>query len=77
MLVVPITGKISWSNPPFVTIGIVLINCCVLFFLQANEDNLYNEAEEYYFASGLMETEVPLYIKYLVEAGEVAFGDAV
>ena len=71
MLVVPITGKISWSNPPFVTIGIVLINCCVLFFLQANDNNLYNEAEEYYFASGLVKIEVPLYIKYLVEAGEV------
>jgi len=27
MLIIPLTEKISWRNPPIVTIGIILLNC--------------------------------------------------
>jgi len=64
MLIIPLTGKISWRNPPAVTICIILINCLVFFFFQSGEKELFYEAKEYYFESELAEIEVPRYIEY-------------
>ncbi|MBW2607732.1 MAG: rhomboid family intramembrane serine protease [Deltaproteobacteria bacterium] len=64
MLIIPLTGKISWRNPPAVTIGIILINCLVFFFFQSGEKEIFYEAKEYYFESELAIIEVPRYIEY-------------
>lgn len=65
MLIIPLTGKISWRNPPLVTIGIILINCLVYFIFQSGDiDRLYG-AEEYYLTSELAKIEVPKYMAYL------------
>lgn len=64
MLIIPLTGKISWRNPPAVTIGIILINCLVFFFFQSGEKEFFYEAKEYYFKSELAEIEVRRYIEH-------------
>jgi membrane associated rhomboid family serine protease len=64
MLIVPVTGKISWRNPPVVTIGFIIVNCLVFFLFQFNDGKLAFEAEEYYFKSGLAAIEVSRYVEY-------------
>jgi membrane associated rhomboid family serine protease len=75
MLLIPITGKISWRNPPIVTIGLIVINCLVFFMFQFNEGRRYLEAEQYYFDSGLAQIELDRYWQYL-DAQENAEGPA-
>jgi membrane associated rhomboid family serine protease len=64
MFIIPLTGKISWRNPPFVTIAIVLINCLVWFALQAGDTDRQYELSEFYFTSGLASIEISHYIAY-------------
>jgi membrane associated rhomboid family serine protease len=64
MLIVPVTGKISWRNPPVVTIGFIIVNCLIFFLFQFNEGKLAFEAEEYYFKSGLAAIELSRYVAY-------------
>jgi len=64
MLIVPLSNKTSWRNPPYITIVIILINCFVLFVLQSDDRRIYEEATEYYFDSGLAGIEVHRYAQY-------------
>ena len=64
MLLIPLTDKISWRNPPTVTILLILINCLVYFIFQFNDGEKSIRAEEYYFDSGLAEIEIAQYVKY-------------
>ena len=72
MLIIPMTDKLSWRNPPIITISLVLINCIVFFLFQFNQYDQYVEAENYYIESGLMDIEVNKYAeyKYTVEQRE-------
>jgi membrane associated rhomboid family serine protease len=65
MLIIPLTGKISWRNPPIITIVLILINCLVHFIFQYGDSDRRYEAELYYFTSGLAQMEVPKYMAYL------------
>jgi membrane associated rhomboid family serine protease len=64
MLIIPLTEKISWRNPPLITISIILLNCLVFFLFQSGETQKHFEVSEYYFSSGLARIEVPRYIAY-------------
>ena len=64
MFIIPLIGKISWRNPPFVTIAIILLNCLVFFLCQAGESENQSNVSRYYFESGLAAIEVPRYIAY-------------
>ena len=64
MFIIPLIGKISWRNPPFVTVTIIIINCLVFFLFQAGESDKQNDASHYYFDSGLVGIEVPRYMAY-------------
>ena len=64
MLIIPLTEKISWRNPPIITIGIILLNCLVFFLFQGGDNQKHYEVTEYYFTSGLARIEVPRYIAY-------------
>jgi membrane associated rhomboid family serine protease len=64
MFILPLTGKISWRNPPIATIAIILLNCLVWFGFQAPETQKQSEISEFYFSSGLAELEVSSYIAY-------------
>lgn len=69
MLIVPITNKLSWKNPPFVTIAIIVISCLVYLLFQVDDAEELTATEEYYQTSGLMEIEIPRYIQYLENRG--------
>ena len=75
MFIIPLTGKISWRNPPIVTISIILLNCLVFFVFQAGESEKQFEVSRYYFKSGLADIEVPRYIAYR-EGHLQGFGDS-
>ncbi|BBO89444.1 rhomboid family intramembrane serine protease [Desulfosarcina ovata] len=75
MLIVPISGKIGWKNPPLVTLAILVINCLVFFLFQINDDQARLEAEHFYLESGLAGIEVPRYMDYLEATGTATDGD--
>ncbi len=62
---IPLTKNISWRNPPIVTIAIILINVFVFFVIQRQDDHYENQADVFYFESGLDTIEIPLYIDFL------------
>ena len=64
MFIIPLTEKISWRNPPIITISIILLNCLVFFLFQSGDTQKHFEVSEYYFTSGLARIEVPRYIAY-------------
>jgi membrane associated rhomboid family serine protease len=64
MFIIPLIGKISWRNPPFVTVAIILLNCLVFFLFQADESEKQYATSQYYFESGLALIEVPRYLSY-------------
>ena len=64
MLVIPIIGKISRKNPPYVTIALILINVLVYFLFQLNDDQKYYKALEYYWDSDLAAIELLYYQAY-------------
>ena len=65
MLVIPLTGKISWKHPPYLTLALILINCLVFVLFQADDNRRQTEAFQFYVESGLAEIEVPAYLDYL------------
>lgn len=67
MLVVPVSGKISWRNPPFVTILLILMNCFIFFSFQGEDDVKYYQAYTYYDESGLADIELRHYLLYARE----------
>jgi membrane associated rhomboid family serine protease len=70
MLIVPVSGKIGWKNPPVVTLTLLLINCLVFFIFQANDDAAWMAAETFYLESGLAEIEAPYYLDYMQAADQ-------
>ncbi len=64
MLIIPLTGKISWRNPPVVTIAIIVINCLVFFAFHFSDGVRYMDARRFYLDK-LAAIEVPRYLEYL------------
>ncbi len=69
MLIVPLSSRSGWSNPPWLTILLILANCAVFFFFQADEDARTADLLEYYSSSGLYRMEKSLYEKFLERQG--------
>ena len=70
MLLIPLTDKISWRNPPLVTIVLILTNCLVFFIFQFGDNKMYFKAQEFYFTSGLAEIEIKRYVEYRNTSGK-------
>ena len=64
MLVIPLTGKLNKNNLPYATIFLILINCIVFFFFQADDRTELNAAYNFYEESGLAEIELTRYQAY-------------
>lgn len=64
MFIIPLNGKLSIHNLPFITIIIILINCAVYFTIQSRDHEYYDEAYRFYSKSGLEEIELNHYIAY-------------
>ncbi|MDO9262650.1 MAG: rhomboid family intramembrane serine protease [Desulfosalsimonadaceae bacterium] len=69
-MIIPITGKISWRNPPAVTIAIILINIVIFFAFLSKDAEIYGKAFDYYVQSGLAEIELRHYVKYAAIKGK-------
>ena len=67
MLVIPLTERISWKNPPYITIFLILANIIIFLGFQLNDNEKYYKAEQYYFESGLAKIEIAKYQKYVKE----------
>jgi len=65
MLIIPLTGTLSKKNPPIVTIGIIALCCFVFFVIQSGDTRKYEQAQEFYFDSGLYKVELSAYFTYL------------
>ena len=70
MLLIPITDKLSWRNPPIITIILILINCFVYFVFQFEDNPRWMKAQQFYFTSGLAEIEIVRYAEYKDPAGD-------
>jgi len=75
VFILPFFTKINWSNPPIITILLILINAFVYFVIQGDDDKNSRLALEYYVTSELPEIEFPKYIDYLHEKGEHTLAD--
>jgi membrane associated rhomboid family serine protease len=64
-MIIPLTKKISWRNPPYVTIASILVNVFILFVIQAGDKRNEIQAYDFYIDSGLYQIEFPLYIDFL------------
>jgi membrane associated rhomboid family serine protease len=65
MLIIPLTGTLSKKNPPIVTIGIIAVCSFVFFVIQSSDMRRYEQAQEFYFDSGLYKVELSAYFTYL------------
>ena len=65
MIFIPFFKKIDWSNPPLVTLLLILANCLIFFVFQGDDEKLAEQAYEFYLDSDLPNIEIPLYVKYL------------
>lgn len=66
MVIIPLTAKLSWRNPPVATIVLISINCFIYFCFQIDDNRLYYQASKFY-SETLAGIELPRYIEYLKE----------
>ena len=62
-MIVPITGRLSWRNPPLVTIVLILANIVVFFGFQSEDRAYLQEAWRHYIESGLVRIELAYYLR--------------
>jgi membrane associated rhomboid family serine protease len=65
MLFIPFFRKVDWSNPPLITILLILANCLIFIVFQSRDDEYTEQAYEFYLQSQLPDIEIPLYLDYL------------
>jgi membrane associated rhomboid family serine protease len=63
MLIIPLEKSINWRKPPVVTFLLIIINTVILFFTQAQDENIFNDSINYYLSSELPKIELPRYIE--------------
>ena len=71
MFIIPLEKSIDWKKPPLITILLILVNSFVFFFIQTDDDALFEEAVNYYLNSALPEIEFPFYTETLEARGEI------
>ncbi len=63
-MIVPVTGQLSWRNPPILTIALILINIVVFLGFQSQDKALRREAWQHYIDSGLVRIELEHYLRH-------------
>lgn len=69
MFIIPVFNK-SDAKTPYVCLALIVVNVFIYFFVQGGDNQIQQEAYEYYDSSGLMVIECTAYRDYLVAAGE-------
>ncbi|MEJ2032879.1 MAG: rhomboid family intramembrane serine protease [Deltaproteobacteria bacterium] len=70
MVIIPLTGRMSWRNPPVMTLVFIFINCFVYFSFQLHDSQKYHAAISWYLHSELVEIESARYLQYLRNTGK-------
>jgi membrane associated rhomboid family serine protease len=70
MLVLPVSEKFTWKNPPYATILLVLVNIVIFAGFQSGDNEKWEKAADYYHTSGLSGIEVPLYLTFRESEGK-------
>jgi len=65
MIFIPFFKKIDWSQPPIITLLLIVVNCIIFMVFQSNDNELTEQAYQYYLKSDLPTIEIPLYAGYL------------
>lgn len=63
-MLMPLPERMSWKNPPFVTILLIIINISVFFIFQLKDTESYLKASSFYNESGLVKIELKAYAKW-------------
>lgn len=69
MLIVPVSRRPDWRNPPLITLALILINCLIFFGWQSGDDQKTERAYRFYAESTLPDIEFPQFIKHLEQSG--------
>jgi membrane associated rhomboid family serine protease len=69
MLLLPFDRRFDWSNPPLVTLLLILVNVVCYFFWQSGEDQAMHRAMSYYESSGMAKIEYRYFQRYLEGSG--------
>ena len=69
MLIIPFASKMTLKPVPWVTIGLVLLNCFILMFVQSSDNEGYQKASDYYGDSILPSLEIPAFANFLEQEG--------
>lgn len=72
MLFIPLIGKISWKNPPAVTLVLIAINMAVWAVYQSGETDAVVRTQRTYWESQLAEIEIDRYGEYLRTRGDAS-----
>lgn len=67
MLIVPAENKPDWSNPPWITIGLILVNLLVFLLYQGGDADTAQRAETIYRTHNLIQLDRGYYLEYLSE----------
>lgn len=65
MLILPLQHKLSWKQPPILTIALIVINCAIFLFYQSGDTDKYPIIADQYKQTGLLYSEAPHYGTYL------------
>lgn len=69
MLIIPVSRRPDWRNPPIVTLLLILLNCLIYFGLQSGDQKREESAYRYYASSTLPGIELPRYVLHLERTG--------
>lgn len=65
MLIIPIQNKPDWRRPPLMCFALIAINLLVFVLYQGGDEARWQQAEEYYFSSGLADREEQRFLVYV------------
>ena len=69
MLIVPVSRRPDWRNPPLITLALIVINCLIFFGWQSGDEAKMEKAYRFYAESSLPTVEFPRYVEYLEQEG--------
>ncbi len=72
MIIIPLTGRLSRENFPWITLSLILINCFVFLVFQGSDTKNFEEALGYYLKSGLARIECSRYVDYVRSHGKLS-----
>ena len=72
MLIVPVSRRPDWRNPPLITLALIVINCLIFFGWQSGDGTKLEKAAHFYAESTLPDIEFPRFIRHLEQSGKDA-----